>query len=155
MTVANTPGAIKKFKRTPWRFQVTFATPLKQLDAFVSAILGHDGEFESAIVTIDEIVFDAKNLNGLLSANSLSAELSHDYSISVDGKASVRELLKTALSDWIDFAFVPMPKPFVIFADHDEFATFYANTKSNLNQAKQSLLANGFREILDYQRQLS
>ena len=142
MTVANIPGVIKKFERTPWRFQVTFGTPLKQLDNFVSAILADDGDFESATVTIDEIVFEPKNLKNLLSAHSLSPELGHDWSITVDEKLKARALLKTALSDWINFAF-------------DEYTTFYANTKSNLNQVKQRLSGNGFKEILNYQRKLS
>ena len=154
MTIVNTPGAIKKFKRTFSGFQLTFGTPLKQLDRFVSAILADDGDFEGASATVDEIVFEPKNLKSLLSAHSLSAEFGSDWSISAEGKTQARELLKAALSDWVDFAFVPVPKPFVVYADHDEYTTFYANTKSNLNRVRQALVANGFKEIPAYQREL-
>lgn len=154
MTLSNTPGAIKKFGRTPWRFQATFRAPLKQLDLFVAAILADDGGFEKGTVTIGEVVFDPKNLKFLLAANSLSAELGNDWSISADGKMQVRELLKAALADWVDFSFIPTPKPFVIYSDHDEYSTFYADTKSNLNGVVQVLLANGFKQVPDYQREL-
>ena len=48
---------------------------------------------------------------------------------------------------------MPTPKPFVIYADHDEFTTFYANTRSNLNRVSDTLLTQGFEEVSGYQRQ--
>ena len=152
MTLSHTPGQVKKFGRTPWRFQTTFKTPLQQLDAFVFAILVDDGGFQHGSVTIDGIIFEPKNLNALLAMNNLPPDIARDSSIAVDGSIQLRELLKTALSDWIDFWFIPTPKPFVIYADHDEYTTFLANTKSNLNRASQSLLKNGFEQVQNYQR---
>jgi hypothetical protein len=52
---------------------------------------------------------------------------------------------------WI-FSFVPAPKPFVIYADHHDYTTFYANTRSNLNRVADALLAQGFEEVSGYQR---
>ncbi len=153
MTLSNTRGLIKKFGRTSWRFQTTFGTPLKDLDSFVSAILADDGEFAKGTVTIDGYVFEPNNLKRLLVAKFRSDEFGHDWTISADGKKGVRELLKAALSDWVDFLFIPMLKPFVIYADHDEHTTFYANTKSNLNRVTQPLLKNGFQQIPDFQRE--
>jgi hypothetical protein len=69
------------------------------------------------------------------------------------GREEVEELLIAALGDWVDFLFVPSPKPFVIYADHDEFITFYANTKSNLNRVGTALLARGFKVVEDYTRE--
>jgi hypothetical protein len=154
MTLSKTPGSIKKFCRTSWKFQTTFGTPLKNLNAFVSTILADDGGYDHGTVTIDAVVFEPKNLIASLSANSLPAEYGHDWSIEVEGKQQVQELLIAALSDWVDFVFIPRPKPFVIYADHDEFTTFYANTKSNLNKVVQPLLNKGFTQIPDYQREL-
>jgi hypothetical protein len=134
MTITNTPGVLSKFERTTWGFQTTFSTPLKNLDSFVSTILPDAVGFEKGTVTIDEIVFEPRTLNALLDGNPASSELSRDWSIYAEGKVRVRELLQATLSDWIDFLFVPTPKPFVIYADHDEYMTFYANTKSNLNR---------------------
>jgi len=70
------------------------------------------------------------------------------------GQREIEELLNAALSDWVDFIFVPAPKPFVIYADHDEYTTFYANTGSNLNRVAEPLLTQGFEEVSEYQRRL-
>ena len=63
----------------------------------------------------------------------------------------VGALLQAALSDSVDFWFIPTPKPFVIYADHDEYTTFFANSKSNLNGIVDPLLKRGF-ESVDYER---
>ena len=62
-------------------------------------------------------------------------------------------LLRTTFSDWIEFVFQPLPKPFVIYADHAEYTTFFANTKGNLNQVVLPLEAAGF-ETVEYKRVL-
>jgi hypothetical protein len=41
-----------------------------------------------------------------------------------------------------------------MFADHDEYTTFFAKTGSNLNRVVTALSAKGFREIRDYERHL-
>jgi hypothetical protein len=66
----------------------------------------------------------------------------------------MEELLHTAFTDWFDFLFVPTPKPFVIYADHDEYTTFYANTRSNLRRLVETLSAQRFKEIAEDRRQL-
>jgi hypothetical protein len=152
MTISSNPEALKKFVRTTWAYQATFETPLKNLQPFVSAILSADGRLESGTITIDQIVFEPKNLKNLLKANSQAGEICRHQTLAAEGKPQTHELLVAALSDWIDFLFVPMPKPFVIYADHDEYATFYANTKSNLNLVVAPLLAGKFKQVSDYQR---
>ncbi len=84
MEVSDTPSALKQVRRTAWKFQRTFRTPVK-------------------------------NLQGVCSA---------------------------------------APKTFVIYADHDEYTTFYANSRSNLNRVTESLLTQGFEEVSGYQRRL-
>ena len=152
MIASHIPGTIKQFGRTIWRFQQTFGTPLKDLDRFVSTILSADPMIEEACVTIDQVVFEPKHLITLLSSNSLPTNYGHDWSFNVTGKQQVHELLKTILADPVDFFFIPTPKPFVIYADHDEYITFYANTKSNLNRAVNPLSDKGFKLIKDFQR---
>jgi hypothetical protein len=58
----------------------------------------------------------------------------------------VEELLYIAFSDWFDFLFVPIPEPFVIYADPGEYATFYANTRFNLNPVVEALSGGGIAE---------
>ncbi len=83
----------------------------------------------------------------LLTKYSVPLHYSHDITLTAAGEAEAEALLHAVLSDWVDFLFVPNPKPFVIYADHHDCATFYAQTKSNLNLVSQSLLAQGFEEI--------
>ena len=61
-------------------------------------------------------------------------------------------LLIASFSDWVDFWFVPQPKSFAIYADHDEYTTFYASTKSNLARVVTPLLENGFKEVPGFER---
>jgi hypothetical protein len=144
---------MKRFRRTPWRFQATFSTPLRNLGDFTSTILGSLGDVREGIVSIDSVVFEPRRLGGLLQRNGFAGELVRDRCITAVGAREVGDLLEAVLGDWVDFALVPSPKPFVIYADHDEFTTFLANTKSNLNGVVQPLLARGFREVAGYVRE--
>ena len=111
MKLLHAPGAIKRFRRTPWRFQTTFVTPLKNLDPFVTAITTAHAPFASACLTLDTVVFEPKNLLQLLPVHSLAPEHGRDWTLTAEGLTEVQALLKSALSDWTDFAFVPSPKP--------------------------------------------
>ena len=154
MTLSETPGSLKRFRRTPWRFQQTFSTPLKNLQPFVATITSAHEPFDAASITIDEAVFEPKHLLDILAKYSLPARYGHDLTYAASGHEEVQALLLAALSDWIDFIFVPAPKPFVIYADHDEYTTFYANMKSNLNRVADALSRRGFEKVKDYERNL-
>jgi hypothetical protein len=153
LTITQTPGAIKKFSRSSWRFQQTFRTPLKKLKPFVATILDAVGQIESGAVTIDGYVFEPKNLHQLLASQNVPPTVYHDVVVTALGRESVEILLRTAFSDWVDFVFQPSPKPFVIYADHDEYTTFFANTKGKLNQVVLPLNAAGFEKV-EYERAL-
>ena len=152
MTISYTPGAIKKFKRSSWNCQMTFVTPLRKLDVFVPAIFSHLEPIKVASVIMDGDSFEPKNLLGLMAKSGVSGQLQRDTSLTVVDHVKAKELLRTALSDWVDFAFIPVLKLFEIYADHDEYITFYANTKSNLERIKSSLLVEKFEEVRNYER---
>ncbi len=145
-------GSLKRFRRTSWRFQETFHTPLKNLKPFVGAIAAALDPLSAGCVTINQVVFEPNHLIALLTRHSLPAEYGHDWSVTAEGKQETEALLEAALGDWVDCLFVPTPKPFVIYADHDEYITFYANTKSNLNRIAQALFGNGFEKVPGYER---
>ena len=147
-------GAIKKVLKTPWRFQQTFHTPLKQLPQFVSAILEPLGECESGTVIIDSVVFPPTNIDRLFVQEKIEHDVRSGSSIATENAAELQTLLVAAFGDWLDFAFVPSPKPFVFYADHDEYTTFFANTRSNLNKVAMSLTANRFTGVKDYIRKV-
>jgi hypothetical protein len=152
MTIGTTDGILKKFRRNPSRFQRTFATPLPQLDKFVAAILSVEDQFEEATLIIDEVVFEPKTINGLLQKHAISTTCRNESSFVAIGMAEIHELLQAALKDWVDFFFITKPKAVIIYADHDEYTTFFANTKGNLSRMADELLSKGFKEVLGYQR---
>jgi len=152
MNASIATGAIKKFRETAWEFQATFQTPLKDLERFVIAILSTEESVKQACVIIDQVVFEPKNLINALFSRSQIQPLSKDWSLTATDKEEVQNLLRAALADWVDFAFVPSQKSFVIYADHDEYTTFYANTKSNLNRVVSVLTEQGFKQVVNWQR---
>jgi hypothetical protein len=154
MKMSETPGALKQFRRTPWKFQQTFQTPLKNLRKFVTTIVLAIQPFEAGRLTIEQVVFEPKHLISLLTSCTIPPRYEHGLSVTAVGRQEAEALLQAGLSDWIDFIFVPEPKPFVIYADHDEFTTFYAHTRSDLNQVVTALLAQGFEPVLNYERRL-
>ena len=91
---------------------------------------------------------------GLLTRYSLPVRYEKGVSVIAEERLEIEELLRAALSDWVDFLFVPTPEPFVIYADHDEYTTFYAQDRSNLSQVTEALLAQGFEQIAGYERAL-
>jgi hypothetical protein len=153
MTLSEAPGAVKQFRKKAWRFQQTFATPLRNLQAFVTAIVSGQ-EFQGGCLTIDQVVFEPKRLISLLDNDSIPPRFQHGTSITAHSQAEVSELLAAALGDCLDFIFTPVPKPIVIFADHDEYTTLFANTRSSLNRVVTALSAQGFKKIRDYERHL-
>jgi hypothetical protein len=48
MEVSDTPSVLKQFHRTPWKFQRTFKTPLKNLQPFVATIVSAGQSFKTA-----------------------------------------------------------------------------------------------------------
>jgi hypothetical protein len=154
MKVSDDPNALSQFRKTPWAFQQTFKTPLKRLEPFVATIASSSQPLRLASVTIEQVVFEPKGWIGLLTRYSLPVRYEKGVSVIAEGRLEIEELLRAALSDWVDFLFVPTPEPFVIYADHDEYTTFYAQDRSNLSQVTEALLAQGFEQIAGYERAL-
>ena len=153
MILSTTSGSLKRLRKVPWRFQQTFLTPLRNLQPFVASVVSAREQVQAGVVTLDSVVFEPKNLNALLSSRSLPPSLQSETSIEAAGHEETAALLQAALGDSVDFWFVPTPKPFVIYADHDEYTTFFANSKSNLNGVIEPLLRQGFQKV-DYERNL-
>jgi hypothetical protein len=153
ISISHVPGALKKFKRTPWRFQQTFQTPLQQLKPFVAMICEAVEDLQRGELIIEGFAFGPDKLAAFAQPSSI-ALLKRDGVLTATGPEALNELLFHALSDWLDFAFIPTPKPFVIYADHDEFITFFANSKANLNRVTIPLKQQDFKEV-DYIRTLT
>jgi hypothetical protein len=154
MKLIENPAALRRFRRTAWRFQQTFETPLKDLKRFVSTVGQAAGPWRSASLTIELVVFDPTHLIDLLNANSITPRCQRGVSIIAAEQEEIEALLAAALGDWVDFSFVSEPKSFAIYADHDEFTTFFAQNRSNLNRVVQALSGQGFKLEKEYQREL-
>lgn len=152
MNAATISGTLKKFRRTPWRFQQTVELPeASYRDRFVSTIVAALDGFESAAVTIDEVVFNTERMTSLCPS---SITLTRDTTISAHSADEFRALLLAAFWDGPDFICIPTPKPFVFYADHDNWITFYANTRSNLNRVIESLASHGYKLVQGWQREV-
>ena len=151
MIVANTPGAAKRVGRMSWRFQQAFRTPLDRLNLFAAVIVSsHSAMTEASLIVVRE-VFNPKNLEALLGSGALS-DVGRDCCVRASSRQEAELLLRAGLADWLDFLFVPTPRPFIIYADHDEYATFYANSKSHMNKVTEPLLKAGFEQVPGYRR---
>jgi hypothetical protein len=53
-----------------------------------------------------------------------SLPLARESSILAQTRDEVEALLVAAFMDGPDFIFIPCPKPFVFYADHDDWVTF-------------------------------
>ena len=142
---------IQRFRATAWLFQQTFKTPLKDLNRFVSTFLA-PFSLERGALSTDEVVFEPKDLLHLLATNSLSVEDYHHLTIQATGQRDIAELLQAALGDWVDFVFVPSPEVIAIYADHDEYATFYAQDDATLRGVASRLETAGFEAVPSYTR---
>jgi hypothetical protein len=123
------------------------------LKPFVATIISA-GRIQGGCLTIDQAVFEPKNLIDMLSHYSIPPRYGRGSSVTAVGRDEVEALLQAAFSDWVDFLFLPEPKSFAIYADHDAFATFYAHTRSNLNRIAKALSEQPVKTIRGYERRL-
>lgn len=145
------PEEIQRFRTGPWPFQCTFKTPLKDLARFVSHFVA-PFSFETGVLSTDEVVFAPKNLQQLLTENSLQASNVYRLTIQAAGERDIAGLLQAALADWVDFVFVPSPQVVAMYADHDEYTTFYAREDETLRNVVLNLEGAAFEPVLNYTR---
>jgi hypothetical protein len=87
-----------------------------------------------------------------MAANSIKVENFWALNLEAHGEKETAELLEAALGDWVDFVFLPVPESIAIYADHDEYVTFYAKDESLLSTLKLELIRAGFKPIEAYER---
>ena len=145
------PDEIQRFRAEPWPFQKTFKTPLKDLNRFVSTFVAPLSLTRGTLST-DQVVFEPKELLHLLANNSLSVEDYYHLTIQAAGQQEIGDLLQAALGDWVDFVFVPLPEVLAIYADHDEYSTFYTHDDATMKNVALSLETAGFENVLSYTR---
>jgi hypothetical protein len=142
---------ISCFRANPWRHQQTFLTPLKDLKRFVETLI-EPFPLRRGFFATDQVVFEPEQILEILAAHSVRVENPWEFRLVADGKQSIAELLEAVLGDWIDFCFVPAPSAFAIYADHDEYVTFYAESAEQLAAIVSKLERAGFQAVADYVR---
>jgi hypothetical protein len=140
-----------RFRSDPWPFQQTFKTPLKELEDFVGQFIS-SSKTEDGTLSTDLVVFEPRNMLELLQSASVPVDDQWRFTIRAVGEKSSSELLIAALGDWIDFAFVPRPANLAIYADHDEYTTFYGHDRDALDSLTSSLKEAGYEQVPDYVR---
>lgn len=152
MIATPTPGALKNFRRTPWRFQQTVELSQSAcIEEFASLIIQSHPEITGGTVTVDEVVFDTDRLGSICPVSTI---FERDCSVMAQTREELYDLFVAALGDGLDFLCTPSPKPFCFYSDHDDWVTFYANTKSHLNHVIGPLASHGYR-LIDWQRNFS
>jgi hypothetical protein len=113
-------------------------------------------KIDRSVLTLKLVVFEPYGLLEMLdrysiSPTSVSSEYFMHVTITATGHAETVELLEAALGDTVDFVAVFSPGPFSIYADHDEYVTFFANEEADLASLEATLVSSGF-ERKDYVR---
>jgi hypothetical protein len=152
MIASRAPEVLDRFCKEPWEFQQTFLTPLQSLQSFVVTIVSSGEPLRDASVIIDEVVFEPRDLNAMLAKYSLPLRYDRGLCLTAAAPQEIEELLRVVFGEWIDFLFVPNPQFFAIYADHDEYTTFYAHDRANLERIANALSNRGFEAKLEYQR---
>jgi hypothetical protein len=143
-SLSRIPAQIERFRMAPWPFQQTFQTPLKDLQRFVDAFSGQM-PLEKCALNTDEVVFEPKHLLEFLSRFSITVENQWKFILSADSSEEGASLLVATLSDWVDFCLVPESGKFAIYADHDEYITFYAEEETTIGTIRSSLVQAGYK----------
>jgi hypothetical protein len=86
MTRSEDPDALRLFRRTAWKYQQTFRTPLKNLQPFAATILSAIEPFREGILTIDQVVFEPRQLVRFLSSHSLPTDYARGSCLKVDNQ---------------------------------------------------------------------
>ena len=116
-----------RLRESPFPFQRTYVTPLTDLPRFVQSLLS-SFQLSEATVRIETIVFKPEELVEYLQSFGIvtnEGELNR-ADLVAENVVEATELLEHVFGEWIDFAFIPAPKSFVIYADHDEYTTVFA-----------------------------
>jgi hypothetical protein len=137
-----------RLRETPFAFQQTYVTPLSDLSRFVHALLT-PFKLSEAALWIEQIIFTPDELIKYLNSFGIAideGELNRAV-IHAEDPSETTTLLECVLGQWIDFAFIPSPKNFVIYADHDEYTTVFTANAELLASVHSNMTFQGFKAV--------
>jgi hypothetical protein len=147
--VEPTPGETKKLRRKAGDAQLTFAVTRAGAKAFASALLSGDPPCERAALVVEETSGALYHIGPLIEQPPLES-LPRDTTITATGREAAEALLAAALSDYVDFWFVPTPGGLLVYADNDEYATVFAHRQGPVSKAGERLRAADLTEVTGY-----
>lgn len=158
ITLSHTAGALKQFRRRQWRQQRTFSVSRAKAVAAADAVVSLFGPESSGTATVDEVVFEPRELEALFArygvargARRSTYDL-HDWTAGADNRDELAELLRAALLDGVDCVFQSTDPKLALYADHDEYLTFFCNSPGPLKSLERSLARAGISPVDDYRR---
>jgi hypothetical protein len=140
-----------RLREQPFPFQQTYVTPLGELPRFVSTLLA-PFEVNEGALWIEQIIFEPKELIWYLRGRGFvhnEGQLNSAI-LQPENRAEACELLECVLGQWTDFAFIPVPKNFAIYADHDEYTTIFTASGEALSLVRSNMKLEAFKEADDW-----
>jgi hypothetical protein len=115
-----------------------FCASNQKAAAVAEAVTSLLGPGSAGAVSIDEVVFEPHALRALLARHGFllkegrGTNSLRDWTVEAARREKVRQLLEAALADGIDFLFQSSAPELGLYADHDDYLTFYSNTRAYL-----------------------
>ena len=137
-----------RLREPPLPFQKTYATPLSDLPKFVRTILA-PFEVTDGAIHIEQIIFKPNELIWYMRRLGIVTDEGqlNRATLQAANKQEALTLLECVLGQWTDFAFLPSPKQFAIYADHDEYTTVFTASVEMLNTLHSDMSREGFKEV--------
>ncbi len=146
MKISTQPSAGWRLREAPFTFQTTYVRPLGDLPKFVNTLL-KNFEVSEGTVSIEQIIFEPKVLIWYLRGRGFLRDEGqlNKAVIHAENKSEVAELLECVFGQWADFAFIPSPNEFAIYADHDEYTTIFAASAESLSLIRSDIDQERFK----------
>lgn len=150
MSLANTSEW--RLREAPFSLQQTYVTPLEELPHFVKTLV-QPFVMEQASACVELFVFEPTQLIWYLRGFGIrtdEAELNRE-TLHAENRIEALDLLECMLAQWVDFAFFPSSKDFVIYADHDEYTTTFTNDANALASIHEGICSLEVRAVENWQ----
>ena len=140
-------------RRRSWKRQTTCHTPLSRLPWFTAALVGQLLPFDRALLVVDAVVFD--DPPELVAIRKAAGErrplLVVPGHLFEDDAKGFRAALEVTLSGWVDFRVLFSPTSHALWADHDEYTTFFSKSPGKVADVRRMMEAGGVK-LPEYER---
>jgi hypothetical protein len=138
-------------RRREWKRQMTCETPLEHLPWYTARLVEQLLPFDQALLIIDKVVFDfPPELEDMRRAVGETRPVHQAPGhLFQDDSEGFRAALEAALSEWIDLRALFSPAKNALWADHDEYTTFFSESSGKVAEVRR-VLSEGGVKIAEY-----